>query len=335
MYTKEFTRDYTMISEEIWFHALTVDVGRLFGIKTSTKDFTVSYFNNGVIELWTDEGILNELRVELNKEAKARPEEFNKLLDDYLDKLKAFQPFIEAKKTDQKEVLDNFVAVICDILPYFVIMYYIAEKSLGPNQIRERAEQIRREDVLFADMDKYLRNSLVAIYPHLAGLETIILKEDLGNMPSRDVLEQRFKNFVMIPGKVKECISLDVFAANNKEYSFDFPLIDLNADKITGTVAFPGKAQGRVRIITRNNQIASFQAGEILVSPMTTPDYLAAMKISSAIITDEGGTLCHAAIIARELKKPCVIGTKTATQMLKDGDMVEVDAHDGVVRIIK
>ncbi|MFA6445786.1 MAG: PEP-utilizing enzyme [Candidatus Paceibacterota bacterium] len=68
---------------------------------------------------------------------------------------------------------------------------------------------------------------------------------------------------------------------------------------------------------------------------MTRPDFLSLMNKASAFITDEGGITCHAAIVARELNKPCIIGTKIATKVLKDGDMVEVDAERGVVRIIK
>ena len=59
-----------------------------------------------------------------------------------------------------------------------------------------------------------------------------------------------------------------------------------------------------------------------------------AMKKASAIITDEGGIICHAAIASRELKKPCIIGTKIATKILKDGDLVEVDADNGIVGIL-
>ena len=75
--------------------------------------------------------------------------------------------------------------------------------------------------------------------------------------------------------------------------------------------------------------------GDILVSPMTTPNFLPAMKKAAAFVTDEGGIMCHAAIVAREMKKPCVIGTKFATQIFKDGDMVEVDANTGIITIIK
>ena len=59
------------------------------------------------------------------------------------------------------------------------------------------------------------------------------------------------------------------------------------------------------------------------------------MKKAGAFVTNEGGITCHAAIVAREMKKPCIIGTKIATKVLKDGDLVEVDAENGVVRVIK
>jgi pyruvate,water dikinase len=68
---------------------------------------------------------------------------------------------------------------------------------------------------------------------------------------------------------------------------------------------------------------------------MTNPDYVPYMKIAAAIVTDEGGTTCHAAIASRELKVPCVVGTRIATKILKDGDVVEVDADNGIIRIIK
>jgi pyruvate,water dikinase len=67
---------------------------------------------------------------------------------------------------------------------------------------------------------------------------------------------------------------------------------------------------------------------------MTSPDMIALINKASAIVTDDGGILCHAAVISRELKKPCIIGTKIATKVLKDGDLVEVDANKGIVRKI-
>jgi len=67
---------------------------------------------------------------------------------------------------------------------------------------------------------------------------------------------------------------------------------------------------------------------------MTTPKFTPILQRAAAIVTDEGGLTCHAAIIARELKVPCLIGTKNATDMLEDGMMVEVDADNGIVKIL-
>jgi phosphoenolpyruvate synthase/pyruvate phosphate dikinase len=77
-----------------------------------------------------------------------------------------------------------------------------------------------------------------------------------------------------------------------------------------------------------------FEDGMILVAYETTPEVIFAMQKSGAIVTDFGGLTCHAAIVAREMKKPCIVGTKNATKIFKDGDMVEVDANKGIVRLI-
>jgi pyruvate,water dikinase len=70
--------------------------------------------------------------------------------------------------------------------------------------------------------------------------------------------------------------------------------------------------------------------GDVLVTTMTTPEYVLLMQKASAIVTNMGGLLCHAAIVSRELNKPCVINTKIGTEVFKDGDMVEVDADKGI-----
>ena len=109
---------------------------------------------------------------------------------------------------------------------------------------------------------------------------------------------------------------------------------------IKGQSAFPGLVQGKVFLIIESlkgvsTSADSMNAGDILVTNMTSPDMLPLMQKAAAFVTDEGGLLCHAAIVARELKKPCVIGTKIATKILKDGDMVELDAENGIVRILE
>ncbi len=103
---------------------------------------------------------------------------------------------------------------------------------------------------------------------------------------------------------------------------------------VKGLGVMAGTVKGVVRIILHTNDLRKLKSGDIMVAPMTRPDYVTAMKICSAIVTDEGGVLCHAAIVSRELGIPCIVGTKNATQFLKDGDMVEVDGGTGVVTVL-
>jgi len=95
-----------------------------------------------------------------------------------------------------------------------------------------------------------------------------------------------------------------------------------------------GHAHGPVKIVMDASLQDIVEDGDILVAPMTTPDYLPALRKAAAFVTDEGGMTCHAAIVAREMKKPCVIGTKNATKVFSNGDLVDVDAILGTVKIV-
>lgn len=104
------------------------------------------------------------------------------------------------------------------------------------------------------------------------------------------------------------------------------------AHEAKGFTASRGKVQGRAKILVSAEEMGKIEEGDVLIAVMTRPDYLPAMQKASAFVTDEGGITCHAAIVAREMKKPCIIGTKIATRIFHDGDTVEVDADTGIVR---
>lgn len=106
---------------------------------------------------------------------------------------------------------------------------------------------------------------------------------------------------------------------------------------LKGFVAYPGKATGRVVFVSEGINITQAEIGtdNILVTPMTTVNMVPLIKKAKAIVTDEGGILCHAAVVSREFKKPCIIGTKFATKIFKTGDLIEVDANRGIIRKIK
>ncbi len=105
--------------------------------------------------------------------------------------------------------------------------------------------------------------------------------------------------------------------------------------EVKGNPACVGKVRGKVKIINVPADMGKMNDGDILISTATTPSVVPAMKKAAAIVTDEGGLTCHAAIVSRELKIPCIVGTKIVTKVFKDGDEVEVDAEKGIVKILE
>ena len=101
---------------------------------------------------------------------------------------------------------------------------------------------------------------------------------------------------------------------------------------LRGLGAAPGFASGTARLLTSLHDAAKLASGEVLVTHMTSPDWVPLMRTAAAIVTDSGGMTCHAAIVSRELGIPCVVGTGDATRTLRDGELVTVDATDGTVR---
>lgn len=95
------------------------------------------------------------------------------------------------------------------------------------------------------------------------------------------------------------------------------------------------KAKGRIKIILTYSDFKKFKKNDILVATNTMPEYMPILRKAKAVITDIGGITSYAAIVSRELGIPCIVGTKIATRVLKDGDLMEVDAERGIVRKIK
>ena len=149
-------------------------------------------------------------------------------------------------------------------------------------------------------------------------------------------LQKQYNNFFL---KIKKDGTVNVkIGKAAQEIIDDFIVLRRQAASLgnfRGRPASPGTVRGLVRVIQDARECDIFKHGEILVTAMTSPDYMPAVRRAVAIITDEGGVTSHAAIISRELDIPCLVGTKNATQVLRTGDMVEVNADKGRVKIIK
>jgi len=180
----------------------------------------------------------------------------------------------------------------------------------------EVAKRVNRTlyQTLFMDTEE-LRSALL-------GQSTVSAKE----------LDKRSKNSVYFSRDAEIVCSYDPDVLKKVD---GFLKPEASIGEIKGTKAFGGFVTGIISLILSTADFGKFKKGSVLVASATRPDFVPIMKNATAIITDEGGILSHAAIVSRELGIPCIVGTKIATKILKDGMMVEVDADRGVVKILK
>lgn len=155
------------------------------------------------------------------------------------------------------------------------------------------------------------------------------------NLVSKQIIAQRKDKFVLYLDTKMNLVCLQGDQINKALKMLRLLEKEDKIKDITGRIASKGAAKGKVAVVKGVKDLDKVQVGNILVAVTTHPDYVPAMRRASAIITDEGGITSHAAIVSREFGIPCIVGTKVATQLLKDGDFVKVDASRGVVTIIK
>ena len=331
---KQFTRDCGLLVFEMWYEGehLHCKDSLSYSVKTY-----VLHSKQGVTEVYYDAD-------ELEKETKLIGEKgkdlsfLREVLTNYSQELKDLgQTWKENKPLESREEVISFFDRGARSWLGLLLSYRIpgeltsdefkrnSDLALGMRKIGEK---------LFEECDNIFKISLEKLFPDFGTYSRFLSIGEIrtNKIPSMEVLKERERKFVYHNGNILTGKKWDNFLEDN---NLSVKKIDTKEIKeFKGQVAFTGKVSGKVRKIMKRSEIGSIKEGEILVTSMTTPDFLPAMKKSSAFITDEGGITCHAAIVAREMKKPCVIGTKIATQVLKDGDYVEVNANQGVVRIL-
>ncbi len=126
-----------------------------------------------------------------------------------------------------------------------------------------------------------------------------------------------------------------IYVGENADKIYNMFNKRMELDELTGKGVSSGKVTGTAKVVLSPNQLSKIKKGDIIVTELTTPDYLHALSKVSAIVTNIGGFTSHSAIVAREFGIPCVVGTNNATNVFKDGDKLEVDATKGIVRKIR
>lgn len=336
LFQKIFSRDFCIIFCEIGAWSECRDDKPWLDTVTPYKPYMLIERNDGTCNIWYNtEGVKwtnNILKAKVQSD-----HHFLKEVELQVRKGIVFMRSIyeEEKTLDRRDLL-RFINQFLTAYPWIEAMWWI--KSMKAQELgvdHTSIVNLRNEtETLSAKTDVVIRKSLEKLYPELGTLSSMIqFKEFRSNtIPSKLALRKRMKGFLLVDGKLI-LSSLSEFA-KEKKIELALPLIEKNATVLKGQTGSSGKVQGVVCRVMGHGDFGKIKKGQILVSPMTMIDFFPEMEKAAAIVTDEGGILCHAAIVAREMKKPCVVGTQIATKILKDGDLVEVNATDGLVKIL-
>lgn len=248
------------------------------------------------------------------------------------------------KKFTFKEYADYNAYFLKNYYPYHIqvknVVDFLPKKFLNAYLSKLEAARVHAEPVFskeigfmkhiagyISEKSEYQASNIL----HCLASELSAYWQEGKPLPAENKLAERRRGCVIFFEKGKAPAIL----AGNQISQLSSIFLGSKSKIIKGQTAFSGKAKGIVRVIFDPSNVKEFNLGDILVAPWTRPEYLPIMKKAGAFVTDGGGILSHAAIVARELRKPCVIATKVATQILKDGYLVEVDANQGTVKILK
>ena len=264
--------------------------------------------------------------------------EFCALLRQKTDDTLGLLRSLKGRELSDEEFI-HFIDFIQDYTGFYTVPRQVVD-HIDPKRIDLILEDLRQErlhaepvyglvDEIVLDFSKQISTKTGVPCELVASMTLSELSQFLesGKLIEKEALEKRFEKSALVISPQHYVCTTDAGEIERLE--------NLNADnsgEVKGTVAFRGKATGIARIVFDPFKVVEFNEGDVLITGMTRPDYLQLMKKSAAIVTDVGGLLCHAAIVSREIGKPCVIGTQKATKTFKDGDLVEVDATNGTVR---
>ncbi len=351
-------REYTLLGMSNVFKAIFSKEFNHFFDGDSPKDIIIVIRNSDFYHFQIEEDI-KKLGESFLKRVVRKNLNLDKLYSEFETKMSELEKIYNLEKKDfSLDVIVNFFNIYSYLIKFvYAAAYSIDVIDILPESKRKKCREwiektrLRGENIYkYGEMEfipqitewlskkkfkDYNANSLTYFFSD----ELLDWIKKNSKIPSKKVLEQRkkliyvrfypFTKSESFTGQKASRIITEkkLFSEIDKEYS--------DVEELKGQTAFKGLVKGLVRIIKKRKDMQKFRKGEIIVSPMTDPSYLPIMKQAISFITDEGGTLCHAAIVARELKKPCIIGTKIATKVLKDGDLVEVDANKGTVKILK
>ncbi len=317
------TRFYLPICFEAAFRAQVVHLNELIGDSFSA---VIARFDGKKMDVFRVAEDIDRLKPKMI--AYAQTPAFAEALPGFERDIAAYLELAKRDDADAAELIERFSHLYqYAVLGSFLTNFWAADlPSESSEAIIATASQYRlHADYLMRALTEHFEKRFVRLgWSQLCSLEAI-----RKNDASIDTWKEDW--FVFRNGEFFDETWAEFLKRN--DYAYDEPVIDAgSANEVHGMTAFPGVVRGTVRIVFSPRDLAGVQEGDVLVAAMTTPSLAPVFQKIAAIVTDEGGLTCHAAIIARELQKPCVIGAKMATTVFRDGDTVEVDADRGIVK---
>jgi phosphohistidine swiveling domain-containing protein len=332
-----YSREKTLFYFTMWNDSDRLGYERFLGYKVNNNLFIIPPVGEKG-SVWYPSEELVEIDELLNKKFldPSFESEIVKTLDTEWGKL---TPYLkENKSIENAEELLSYYKALIEWWSAMNTVFTVPDKENAPIDFKATILEYRVESEKYTEkMNKVFVNYWMS--SHYSELVTVLLPEEAAAIAAGKVSNSLIEEY---HSRLEGCFMLNrtiypLAKLNETLANAGLRLESIGIEKVAeikGRTAFKGKVIGPVKVIKIMADTTKIKPGDILVTEMTNPDYVPFMKIAGAIVTNEGGATCHAAIASRELKVPCVVGTKIATKVFKDGDMVEVDAERGIVRIV-
>ena len=323
------TRQKSLIDIELYYK------GEYFGIKNITKN--LYYFK----PLFVYNNVDNNVSIYYNNtDLEELPNPMYYLLDIYFDKTLKYYRKIKKDIEYLNNTINNkleidyrtYIDKIIEIYPFTSLGQLAGHFNDTSKRVKDLLIEFREKyDYIIYKAVDYLVFKFKAILPdnYKEYIDFLLIDEIINSkLPSIESLENRKLGYIYYNNSLYVTTDYDKFFGDN-----NINIEEASNSLLNGTFAYSSNTNitGRVCVILSDKDFNNFKRGDIIVTPMTSPKFLSLIKESKAIITDEGGTLSHAAIISRELKIPCLVGCTNATKNLSTGNMIEINKRGEII----
>jgi len=321
-----------MILQQLWPISMEEGLSEIVP-KNPFRPSVVDYLYHGSCEIWENDESVKYIKDQFAKFSQAQPQAALHFLQRFVDKKEPLEKVWQRGVLDSLRDLKDFITAVRDNMAGDLFILYISYENRVKGAVKQRAYALRDGDHYFSSSNKVFVNTVRKLFPQIKDYVNAVCINDLDRMPSVAEMQQRYEHYVCVSDGYSRIQTLEEYAEQTG-YRFIEEAVEGSGGVLTGQTACPGKVIGPAKLLYTTNDLAKVKVGDIIVSPMTTANFMPALKKAAAIVTDEGGIICHAAIVAREMNKPCLIATKAATKIFQDGDLLELDAGVGWVKKI-